>query len=41
MKKSTYAVFGLGAFGSRLAVELSRAGNDVVAIDLDSDRLLA
>ena len=39
MKKSTYAVFGLGAFGSCLAVELSRAGNDVVAIDLDSDRV--
>lgn len=39
MKKSTYAVFGLGAFGSRLAVELSRAGNAVVAIDLDTDRV--
>ena len=39
MKKSTYAVFGLGAFGSRLAVELSRAGNDVVAVDLDADRV--
>ena len=39
MKKSTYAVFGLGAFGSRLAVELSRAGNDVVAVDLDVDRV--
>lgn len=33
MKKSTYAVFGLGSFGITLAEELSRAGNSVVVID--------
>jgi len=33
--KRTYAVFGLGTFGSRVAVELSAAGNTVVVVDMD------
>ncbi len=39
MKGSNYAVFGLGAFGSKLAQELSRAGNNVVAVDSDRSRV--
>jgi len=31
--KNTFAVMGLGTFGSKLALELSRAGHSVVAID--------
>lgn len=31
--KNTFAVMGLGTFGSKLAVELSQAGHSVVAID--------
>lgn len=39
MGKNFYAVFGLGAFGTRLAIELSRRGNHVTAVDLDRDRV--
>ena len=31
--KNTFAVIGLGTFGSKLALELSQAGHSVVAID--------
>jgi trk/ktr system potassium uptake protein len=31
--KNTFAVMGLGTFGSKLALELSQAGHSVVAID--------
>jgi len=31
--KNTFAVMGLGTFGSKLAIELSQAGHSVVAID--------
>lgn len=33
--KHTYTVVGLGAFGSTIALELSRLGNDVIGIDLN------
>ncbi len=39
--KSSYAVFGLGGFGSRLAEELANNGNNVVAVDIDSELALA
>ena len=39
MSGNYFAVFGLGAFGTRLAVELSRAGNHVTVVDLDRDRI--
>ena len=38
--KGSYAVFGLGGFGARLAEELSGNGCDVVAVDIDSDLVL-
>ena len=31
--KNTFAVIGLGTFGSKLALELSQAGHSVIAID--------
>jgi trk system potassium uptake protein TrkA len=37
--KSTFAVLGLGTFGSKLAVELSNAGHDVIAIDSNKARV--
>lgn len=33
--KHTYTVVGLGAFGSTIALELARLGNDVIGIDLN------
>ena len=39
MNKNTFAVFGLGAFGKRLALELAKAGNNVVAVDIDPERV--
>ncbi len=39
MANQSYAVFGLGAFGSKLAAELSRAGNQVVAVDMNPQRV--
>ena len=38
--KGSYAVFGLGGFGARLAEELSGNGCDVVAVDIDSDLVM-
>ena len=38
--KGSYAIFGLGGFGSRLAGELSDNGCDVLAIDVDTERVL-
>lgn len=39
MSKNYFAVFGLGAFGTRLAMELGRSGNHVTVVDLDRDRV--
>lgn len=39
--KGSYAVFGLGGFGSRLAQELSGNGNNVVAVDIDKELVMA
>lgn len=33
--KHTYTIVGLGVFGSTIALELSRLGNDVIGIDLN------
>jgi trk system potassium uptake protein TrkA len=33
------AVIGLGVFGIRVAIELSRKGADVIALDNDMERL--
>ena len=34
-----YAVVGLGAFGMAIAREMARNGGEVVAVDLDIDRV--
>lgn len=39
MSGNFFAVFGLGAFGTRLALELSRSGNHVMVVDIDRDRV--
>ncbi len=39
MAKNNYAVFGLGSFGEKLALELSRTSNNVVAVDIDVERI--
>ena len=39
MSKNSYAVLGLGSFGSTLAVELSKAGHTVLACDLNASRV--
>ncbi len=39
MSKNNYAVFGLGAFGAKLALELSRTGNNVVVVDTNAERI--
>lgn len=39
MRKNHYAVFGMGSFGAKLAVELSRAGNTVLIVDVDRQRV--
>ncbi|MCP3968027.1 MAG: TrkA family potassium uptake protein [Lentisphaerae bacterium] len=37
--KGTFAILGLGTFGSKLAVELSNVGHSVVAIDRNKNRV--
>ncbi|HWV63284.1 MAG TPA: TrkA family potassium uptake protein [Oxalicibacterium sp.] len=39
--KRTFTVVGLGVFGSTVARELSRLGNDVLGIDMDAQRVNA
>lgn len=38
-KKNSYAVVGMGRFGSSVAKELSKSGADVLAIDLNEERV--
>ena len=38
-KKNSYAVVGMGRFGSSVAKELSKGGADVLAIDLNEERV--
>lgn len=38
-KNQSFIVFGLGKFGESIATELSLAGADVLAVDLDKDRV--
>lgn len=37
MKKTTYAVFGLGRYGMSVAKELNKNGMEVLAVDIDED----
>jgi trk system potassium uptake protein len=37
--KRTFTIVGLGAFGSTVARELSRLGNDVLCIDMNAERV--
>lgn len=39
MKHKQFAVIGIGRFGSSLVRELTRTGNEVLAIDIDADRV--
>ena len=39
MSKNSYAVFGLGSFGGKLALELSKAGHDVLVCDLSQSKV--
>lgn len=39
MSKHKYAVVGLGAFGSTVALELENLGNEVLGIDSDEERV--
>ncbi len=39
MKKTTYGVIGLGRFGMALATTLAKAGNDIIALDRDPERV--
>ena len=39
MSKNSYAVFGLGSFGSTLAEELSAAGHTVLVCDIDENKV--
>jgi len=39
MKNKQFAVIGIGRFGSSLIRELTRMGNEVLAIDIDADRV--
>ena len=41
MKKKTYAVLGLGRFGMPLATKLAQSGADVIAVDMDEERVRA
>ena len=39
MSRNSYAVFGLGSFGGKLALELSKAGHNVLVSDVDKTRI--
>ncbi len=39
MSKNSYAIFGLGSFGGKLAVELSRAGHTVLVCDVNQSKV--
>lgn len=39
MSKNSYAVFGLGSFGSKLALELSAAGHTVLVCDVNQNKV--
>jgi len=39
MSRNSYAVFGLGSFGGKLALELSKAGHNVLVCDVDQSRI--
>ena len=39
MARKHYAVLGLGSFGAKLAVALARAGNTVLVVDIDQQRV--
>lgn len=39
MARNSYAVFGMGSFGTKLAVALTRAGNTVLACDINANRI--
>jgi len=39
MAKNSYAVFGLGSFGSKLALELSAAGHTVLVCDVNPSKV--
>lgn len=39
MNKKSYAVIGLGKFGESIAIELEKAGADVLALDNDAEKV--
>ena len=39
MSKKNYAIFGLGSFGSKLALELTHAGHNVLVCDISQVRI--
>lgn len=39
MNKKSYAVIGLGKFGESIAIELAKAGADVLALDNDAEKV--
>ena len=39
--KQTYAVFGLGRYGTAVASELVKSGAEVLAVDIDEERVNA
>jgi trk system potassium uptake protein TrkA len=39
MSRNSYAVFGLGSFGSKLALELSKAGHNVLVCDVNQNKV--
>lgn len=39
MKRKSFAIFGLGKFGYSVAIELSQAGAEVMAFDIDDEKV--
>ena len=39
MSRNSYAVFGLGSFGGKLALELSKAGHNVLVCDINQNKV--